>query len=106
MLSNEHLLVIIYYMRIKKFLQLFFDKQLSKTLEEYFGEKSYVKISNVTYVRSKKSYLINITLYVDQPDKLELLFPIGLELLVQRAWGVVGDKKEIIVQSSFDLIEK
>ena len=105
-MSNEHLLVIIYYMRFKKFLQLFFDKQLSKQLVEYFGEKSYVTISNLTYIRSKKSYLINITLYVGQPENLELLYPDALEMLVQRAWNVIGDKKDIIIQSSFDLTQK
>jgi hypothetical protein len=93
-------------MNRKKYLQLFFDKQLCKNLTQLFGESSYVKISNITYVRSKKSHLINITLFVDDPTKLDEVYPIGLEMLVQRAWSVVGDKKNIIIQSSFDLTQK
>jgi len=103
-LSNEHLPVIIYYMKYKKYLQKIIDKQFKTDLEEFFGKKSYISISNVTYIRSKDSYLVSINLYLDEPEKIDLLFPSALEMLVQRAWNVVGDKKQIILQSSFDLI--
>ena len=103
-MSNEHLLVIIYYMRYKKYLQKIIDKQFKSELEEFFGKNSYIRISNMTYIRSKDSYLISVNLYLDEPEKIDLLFPTALELLIQRAWNVVGDKKGIILQSSFDLI--
>lgn len=103
-MSNEHLLVIIYYMKYKKYLQKIIDRQFKIDLEEFFGKKSYISISNVTYIRSKDSYLVSVNLYLDEPEKIDLLFPSALELLVQRAWNVVGDKKQIILQSSFDLI--
>jgi len=103
-LSNEHLPVIIYYMKYKKYLQKIIDRQFKSDLEEFFGKKSYITISNVTYIRSKDSYLVSVNLYLDEPEKIELLFPSALEMLVQRAWNVVGDKKQIILQSSFDLI--
>lgn len=103
-MSNEHLPVIIYYMKYKKYLQKIIDKQFKTDLEEFFGKKSYISISNVTYIRSKDSYLVSINLYLDEPEKIDLLFPSALEMLVQRAWNVVGDKKQIILQSSFDLI--
>ncbi len=103
-MSNEHLPVIIYYMKYKKYLQKIIDRQFKSDLEEFFGKKSYITISNVTYIRSKDSYLVSVNLYLDEPEKIELLFPSALEMLVQRAWNVVGDKKQIILQSSFDLI--
>ena len=103
-MSNEHLLIIIYYMNHKKYLQKIIDKQFKSDLEEFFGKDSYIKISNITYIRSKDSYLISTNLYTNEPEKIDLLFPSGLEMLIQRAWNVVGDKKEIILQSSFDLI--
>ena len=81
-----------------------FLKQFKTDLEEFFGKKSYISISNVTYIRSKDSYLVSVNLYLDEPEKIDLLFPSALEMLVQRAWNVVGDKKQIILQSSFDLI--
>ena len=91
-------------MRYKKYLQKIIDKQFKSELEEFFGKNSYIKISNITYVRSKDSYLISLTLYLDEPEKIDLLFQAALELLIQRAWNVIGDKKQIILQSSFDLI--
>jgi hypothetical protein len=91
-------------MKYKKYLQKIIDKQFRFDLTEFFGEKSYIKISNMTYIRSKDSYLISVNLYLDEPEKIDLLFPSALEMLVQRAWNVVGDKKQIILQSSFDLI--
>ncbi len=103
-MSNEHLLVIIYYMKYKKYLQKIIDRQFKTDLEEFFGKKSYISISNVTYIRSKDSYLVSVNLYLDEPEKIDLLFPSALEMLIQRAWNVVGDKKQIILQSSFDLI--
>jgi hypothetical protein len=87
----------------KKYLQVFFNKQLKEDLDELFGKNSYVEISNLTYVRSKKSSMLSIKLYVSDPKKIEDMFPIGLELLVSRAWNVVGDKSNLIIQSSFDL---
>jgi hypothetical protein len=91
-------------MKYKKYLQKIIDKQFKFDLTEFFGEKSYIKISNITYIRSKDSYLISVNLYLDEPEKIDLLFPSALELLIQRAWNVAGDKKQIILQSSFDLI--
>ena len=91
-------------MRYKKYLQKIIDKQFKSELEEFFGKSSYITISNMTYIRSKDSYLISVILYLDEPEKIDLLFPTALELLIQRAWNVVGDKKGIILQSSFDLI--
>ena len=90
-------------MKYKKYLQKIIDRQFKSDLEEFFGKKSYITISNVTYIRSKDSYLVSVNLYLDEPEKIELLFPSALEMLVQRAWNVVGDKKQIILQSSFDL---
>jgi hypothetical protein len=91
-------------MKYKRYLQKFLDKQFKSDLEEFFGKNSYITISNMTYIRSKNSYLISVNLYLDEPDKIDLLFPSALEMLIQRAWNVIGDKKEIILQSSFDLI--
>jgi hypothetical protein len=91
-------------MKKKKYLQTFFDKQLKKELEVFFGVGSFVKITNISYVRSKKSTLIILTLYVVDPNKIEDLFPTALEILLVRAWGVVGDGTNLVVQSSFDLV--
>ena len=88
----------------KKYLQLFFDTVLKKELHKMFGEGSYVVITNLFYVRSNKATTINLTLFVSEPNYIVDLYPIGLETLVVSAWSVVGDKTQITISSSFDLI--
>ena len=88
----------------KKYLQLFFDSTLKKELHKMFGEGSYVTITNLFYVRSKKTTTISLTLFVSEPNYILDLYPIGLEMLVTRAWSVVGDRTQLTILSSYDLI--
>jgi len=90
-------------MKKKKFLQRILDTKLKSTVKKTFGEKSYVKVSNISYVRSKDSHIINITLYLDDVENSIDLYPDGLELIIKQGWDVVGDKKPIIIQSSLDV---
>ena len=88
----------------KKYLQLFFYTALKKELYKMFGEGSYVTITNLFYVRSKKTTTISLTLFVSEPNYILDLYPIGLEMLVTRAWSVVGDRTQLTISSSYDLI--
>ncbi len=90
-------------MKKKKFLQRILDTKLKSTIKKTFGEKSYVKVSNISYVRSKDSHIINVTLYLDDVENSIDLYPDGLELIIKQGWDVVGDKKPIIIQSSLDV---
>jgi hypothetical protein len=90
-------------MKKKKFLQRILDTKLKSTVKKTFGEKSYVKVSNISYVRSKDSHIINVTLYLDDVENSIDLYPDGLELIIKQGWDVVGDKKPIIIQSSLDV---
>jgi hypothetical protein len=90
-------------MRKKKFLQRILDTTLKTTIKKTFGEKSYIKVSNISYVRSKDSYVINVTLYLDDLENSILLYPDGLEIIIKQAWDVIGDKKPIMIQSSLDV---
>jgi len=92
-------------MKRKGMLQLFLDTQLKDQLQEIFGESSFITINNLSYVKSKDSYLINTTLYVSNLDDFEILYPTTLISFIKMAWGVVGHKKEIIIQSSFDVVQ-
>ena len=90
-------------MKKKKFLQRILDTKLKSTIKKTFGEKSYVKVSNISYVRSKDGHIINVTLYLDDVENSIDLYPDGLELIIKQGWDVVGDKKPIIIQSSLDI---
>jgi hypothetical protein len=91
-------------MNRKKIIQLFLDTQLNDQIQEIFGKNSKINVSNLSYIRSKDSYLINVTLYVDNMDDFEILYPTTVISFVNMAWKVVGHKKDIIIQSSFDLV--
>ena len=103
---NEYSLCIIEYMKYKKYLQRILDIALKNQTEHTFGKGSFIKINNITHIRSKKSYLINVTLYFDDIENGMDLYPDGLELIIKAGWDVIGDKTPIIVQSSLDVIPK
>ena len=91
-------------MKYKRYLQRILDIALKNQTEHTFGKGSFIKISNITYIRSKKSYLVNVTLYFDDIENGMELYPDGLELIVKAGWDVIGDKTPIIIQSSVDVI--
>jgi|688.fasta_scaffold1666959_2 hypothetical protein len=93
-------------MKRKRMLQLFLDTQLKGQIQNIFGKNSCIVINNLTHVRSKDCYLINTTLYVNSLEDFEVLYPTSLISFIKLAWSVVGHKKEIIVQSSFDLVSE
>lgn len=91
-------------MKRKVMLQRVLDIALKKTITKYFGEKSYIKIQNLTYVKSKDSYMVNVKLFMDDITNSIELYPDALELVVKQGWDVVGDKKLLIISSSLDTI--
>jgi hypothetical protein len=93
-------------MKYKKFLQKVLDIGLKSQTELTFGKGSFIKISNMTYIRSKKAYLVNVTLHFDDFENSMDLYPDGLEYIVKSAWDVLGVGNPIIIQSSVDVIPK
>ena len=105
-LTNEYFLIIIEYMeyvKYKKHLQKILDLSLKYKTEDTFGVGSLIKISNVSYVRSSDSYIINTTLYITDIENSMMLYPDGLNLIVKAGWDVLGSGKPIIIQSSLDV---
>jgi hypothetical protein len=90
-------------MKIKKYIQKALDTTLKSKIKKTFGEKSFVKINNVSKVRSKNSYLFNVTLYIDDIENGLELYPDGLDVIIKQAWDMVGDKTPIIAHYSLDV---
>ena len=90
-------------MKYKKFLQKILDTVLKNELIKIFGDGCYVKITNTSYVRSKKSYLLNVTLFVVDVENCFMMYPDGLDVIIQRGWIGVGDKTPLIINSSIDV---
>jgi hypothetical protein len=91
-------------MKRKKFLQKILDTQLKTKIIETFGKNSYIKVSNLTHVKSLDRYMINVTLYIDDIENSMELYPDGLQLIVRMGWVAIGDGKPIIISSSIDTI--
>ena len=90
-------------MNRKELLQKVVNLSLKPQLNKMFGDGSNISVSNISYVRSKKCNLINVTLFITDVENSYELFPDGLEMLINQGWKVVGDGLPIIVQSSLDL---
>lgn len=90
-------------MNRKDLLQKVVNLSLKPQLYKMFGDGSNISVSNISYVRSKKCNLINVTLFITDVENGYELFPDGLEMLINQGWKVVGDGLPIIVQSSLDL---
>jgi hypothetical protein len=90
-------------MNRKDLLQKVVNFSLKPQLNKMFGDGSNISVSNISYVRSKKCNLINVTLFITDVENGYELFPDGLEMLINQGWKVVGDGLPIIVQSSLDL---
>jgi hypothetical protein len=89
----------------KDILQKLLDTSMKDMITKMFGKKSYIKINNISYVRSKNCHSINATVYVDDIENHVEFFPEGSSLIIKQAWSVVGDKKPIIVNFSLDVPE-
>jgi len=90
-------------MKRKKLLQKILNTTLKSQINKMYGDGSYVTVSNISYIRSKKCHLISITLYLTDVENGMELFPDGLEIIIKQGWGVVGDGQPIAIQPSVDV---
>jgi len=90
-------------MKRKKLLQKILNTTLKSQVNKMYGDGSYVTVSNISYIRSKKCHLISVTLYLTDVENGMELFPDGLEIIIKQGWGVVGDGQPIAIQPSVDV---
>ena len=90
-------------MKRKKLLQKILNTTLKSQINKMYGDGSYVTVSNISYIRSKKCYLISVTLYLTDVENGMELFPDGLEIITKQGWGVIGDGQPIAIQPSVDV---
>jgi hypothetical protein len=88
----------------KELLENIINKSLKLTMTTYFGENCYVKVKSLDFIRSKKSHLVCITIFVTDIEKSSEIFPDGLEIITKLGWKVIGRDKPLIVTSSIEYI--
>lgn len=88
----------------KELIEKIINRSLKLTMESYFGDGSYVKVTNLQYIKSKDNFLVSITVYVTDVENSSDFFPDGLEILVSLAWKVLSRNKTIITTSSIEYV--
>jgi hypothetical protein len=91
-------------MNRKKYLQRILDTVLKPEIKQLFGEKSYIRVSNISHLRRSDQYVVSVTLYIDNVEESMIFYPDGLEVIVNKGWIAVGDGKPIAISSSIESI--
>jgi hypothetical protein len=88
----------------KELYEKILNRSLRQTINLYFGDNSFIKIKNISHIRSKNSYLVNMTVYVSDIEKTFELLPDSLELVCQLGWKVINRKSNLILNYTIDSI--
>lgn len=77
-----------------------------KDIELLFGKGSIIDILSVKYSTNKKAYMVDCKLYLSDIGLFEESQITSVNVLIEECWKYTGfDRNELIIQSSYDLIE-
>jgi hypothetical protein len=86
--------------------QVLFEKcvnlSMKNDIERFFGKESYIIVENLYYVRSKKSYMTNIRLFMSDIEGGMVFLPDGLDMIVYNGWRIIDRKTPLIITQSID----
>lgn len=72
--------------------------------KKVFGENSYSQINTLYYSGQKKSFIVDVTLYTNEPQLLEDSYHTVYEDFIRDAWHMVGLKEKLIIVKSCELL--
>ena len=87
-------------MKKKQLLQKVINHSLRGQLNLMFGEGSYISIDLLEYVRSKKCYLVHAKIYITNIEEGMLLYPDGVNMLINLGWKVMGKGQQLMILPS------
>jgi hypothetical protein len=90
-------------MKRNQMLQRVINHGLKHQLTIMFGEGSYISIDVLDYIRSKKCYLVHAKIYITNVEEGSLLFPDGVNMLVNLGWKVIGKGQPLMILPSIDV---
>jgi hypothetical protein len=90
-------------MKKKQLLQKVINHSLRGQLNLMFGEGSYISIDLLEYVRSKKCYLVHAKIYITNIEEGMLLYPDGVNMLINLGWKVMGKGQQLMILPSVDV---
>ena len=69
-----------------------------------FGENSYSQINSLHYSGQKKAFIVDVTLYTDEPELLEDSYNTFYEDYVRRSWRLLGIPEKLIIVKKCELL--
>ena len=86
-----------------KLLEDVINSSLCGQLDLMFGKGSYVNITFLGYVQSKKKYMAHVKLFIENVDEGMIFYPDGLESVVRLGWKVINRKNKLMILPSIDI---
>jgi hypothetical protein len=75
-----------------------------KKFKMVFGENAYSQINNIYYSGQKKSFVVDVTLYTDEPQLLEDSYNTVYEDFIRNSWKLLGFTEKLIIIKSCELL--
>lgn len=73
-------------------------------MRKVFGENCYSQINNLYYSGQKKTFVVDITLYTDEPELLEDSYYELYEDFIRNAWRIIGLKHNLTIVKKCELL--
>jgi len=91
---------------MKKMLEFLINKHHKEELSLLFGERSYLKIQNITWSTNSKNYVIHTKLLVDDVEKSVEAYPEGADFLITESLKFIGLETDPVIINSIELNDK
>ena len=73
-------------------------------MKKVFGENCYSQINNLYYSGQKKTFVVDITLYTDEPQLLEDSYYEVYDDFIKNAWRRLGLTEKITIIKKCELL--
>lgn len=69
-----------------------------------FGKNHYSQINSLHYSGQKKAFVVDVTLYTDEPELLEDSYNTVYEDYIRKAWRFFGVPEKLIIVKKCELL--
>ena len=73
-------------------------------MRKAFGENSYSQINSLYYPGQKKSFIVDVTLYTDEPQLLEDSYYEVYDIFIRNAWRRLGLTENLTIIKKCELL--
>lgn len=73
-------------------------------MREVFGENCYSQINSLYYSGQKKSFIVDVTLYTDEPQLLEDSYYEVYDIFIRNAWRRLGLTEKLTIIKKCELL--